>query len=288
MTSRREFLYQSALVFGAAYMNPLSLFQPTKHIGVQLYTLRDTIFKDPKAVLKEVAALGYTDVETFGYGNGKWFGLGVAEMKSLLQSLNLESNSGHTFPASIFLNAGWEDNFTQAAKDAKAIGQKYIVIPYLEPQHQNQLDNYKKIAVGLNKAGKIAKDQGIQLTYHNHDFEFKDLGGETGMNILLKNTDPSLVAIELDIYWAAKANIDIVKFFKEHSGRVALWHVKDKDNTAEGRFTEVGNGTIDFKSIFAAAKTSGMKYFYVEQDVSADPMKSIGQSIEYLKKNILK
>jgi sugar phosphate isomerase/epimerase len=288
MVTRRSFLQQSLTFMGAAYLDPLSAFKSNTMIGVQLYTLRNEIFKDPKAVLKQVAALGYTDVETFGYADGKWFGLPVQEFRSLLKSLSLASNSGHTFPASIFLKGGWEANFAQAAKDATALGQNYIVIPYLEPQYQNELDNYKKIAEGLNLAGKIAKEEGIQLAYHNHDFEFHQLGGDNGMNVILSNTDKKLVSIELDLYWAVKAGVNPVEFFKKNKGRVALWHVKDKDNTAEGKFTEVGNGTIDFKSIFAAAKTSGMKYFYVEQDVSAHPMASIEQSINYLKKNILK
>src|SRR5690606_7646883 len=131
MTTRRGFLYQSAALLGAFYLDPLDLFKSNTNIGVQLYTLRDSIFKDPKAVLQKVAQLGYTDVETFGYADGKWFGLEVKAFKELLKSLGLQSNSGHTFPASIFLNSGWENNFTKAAQDAASLGQKYIVIPYL-------------------------------------------------------------------------------------------------------------------------------------------------------------
>ncbi len=286
MESRRSFLQKSLAFTGAIYLNPISLFKHNT-IGVQLYTLREEVFKDPKDTLAKVSALGYTDVETFGYKDGRWFGLSVAEMKETLQQYGLTSRSGHTFPASIFLKNGWEPEFTQAAADAAAIGQEFIVIPYLEPAYQNDIQNYIPISAGLNKAGRIAREHGIQLAYHNHDFEFKVMEGKKGMDIILKETDPSLVAIELDLYWAVKADIDVISFFKKNKGRVKLWHVKDMDNTEQRAFTEVGNGTIDFKKIFKAARKSGMKYFYVEQDVSKAPLQSIETSIRYLKSNIL-
>jgi sugar phosphate isomerase/epimerase len=199
------------------------------------------------------------------------------------------SPSGHTFPGSFFLKGDWEDQWKIAVEDSKAIGQEFITIPWLEETYRNSADNYKKIAEGLNKAGEIAKKAGSKVAYHNHDFEFATVEGQRGIDILTKNTDTHLVHFELDIYWAVKSGNDPVQLFKDHPGRFSMWHIKDMDNTPKKFFTEVGNGVIDFATIFKSAKVSGMKYFFVEQDVCpGSPFDSIEKSITYLKKNIVK
>ena len=288
MTTRRGFIKQSSILAAAFFVNKDEFFQKKGQIGVQLYTLRDTIGKDPKAVLAQVAKLGYTTVETFGYNNGKWFGLTPSELAAVLKENNLSSPSGHTFGGAMFLKDDWQDKWKQAATDSKALGQDYIVIPYLEDSART-VENYKKVAEGLNKAGEICKSIGNKLAYHNHDFEFADKGGETGLSILMKNTDPKLVSFELDIYWVKKSGNDPLTLFKQYPGRFHMWHIKDMDNTEKKFFTEVGNGVIDWKPIFAAAKQSGLKYYFVEQDVCpGPPIESITKSIQYLKKNIVK
>ena len=162
------------------------------------------------------------------------------------------------------------------------------MIPWLEETYRNSADNYKKIAEGLNKAGGLAKDGGLKLAYHNHDFEFATVDGQTGFDILTQNTDKNLVFFELDLYWAVKAGHDPVHLFQQHPGRICMWHVKDMDSTPKKFFTEVGSGVIDFKPIFAKTKLSGMKYFFVEQDVCpGSPFDSIAKSIAFLQKNIL-
>lgn len=290
MPTRRTFIKQSSILSAAFFMKPEDFMLKQSQVGVQLYTLRDQMFKDPKATLKQVADLGYNTVETFGYGGGKWFGLSAKELGATLKSLGMTSPSGHTFLASVFLKDGWEDSWKQAVADAKMVGQEYIVIPYLEENHRGSEDKYKKIADGLNKAAVIAKAGGLQLAYHNHDFEFDNIGGGvTGFDILTKETDASLVKFELDLYWTIRAGHDPIELFKQHSGRISMWHVKDMDKTEKKFFTEVGNGVIDFKKIFAHAKQSGMKYFFVEQDMCpGNPVDSIKQSIAYLRKNIVK
>ena len=130
-------------------------------------------------------------------------------------------------------------------------------------------------------AEKCAK-AGIQFCHHNHDFEFAAQGGVYPYDILLGQTDPKLVKMELDLYWATKAGQDPVKLFEAHPGRFPLWHLKDMDNTPDHKFTEVGNGTIDFKRIFAHKATAGMKYWFVEQDkCPGSPFDSITKSINY-------
>lgn len=285
--TRRDFIKQSSLLAAGFFINKEELFKK-KPVGVQLYTLRNQISKDPKGTLEKVAQLGYKQVETFGYGNRKWFNLTPAELSAILKNNGLSSPSGHTYPGSFFLKGGWEDEWKRAVEDSKTLGQEFITIPWLEEAYRKDADNYKKIAEGLNKAGGMAKEGGMKLAYHNHDFEFATIDGQTGFDILTKNTDAKLVHFELDLYWAVKAGHDPVKLFQQHPGRFAMWHIKDMDNTPKKFFTEVGSGVIDFKPIFKNAKLSGMKYFFVEQDeCPGSPFDSIAKSIGYLNAKIL-
>ncbi len=141
----------------------------------------------------------------------------------------------------------------------------------------------------LNEAGELTKKAGIQMAYHNHDFEFKDFGGQTGYDILLKETDPKLVKMEMDIYWIVRGGTDPVTLFKKHPGRFALWHVKDMDKANPKLNTEIGTGSINFRKIFANAKLAGLDYAFVEQEnFKIDPYQSIAQSAVYLKQALLK
>ena len=246
-------------------------------IGLQLYTLRNEMGKDPVETLKKVAALGFKEVENFGY-NGKFFGMDAKTYKDTLASLGLSTPSGHygygnfgnkQIPGTIL--TGWD----KAVEDAAALGQQYMVLAYLQPVERKSLDDYKKIAADLNKAGEVCKKSGIQLCYHNHDFEFQQMENVLPFDILMGQTDSNLLKTELDIYWAVKAGFQPVPLFKKYSKRVALWHVKDMDNTDKKFFTEVGNGTIDFKAIFKAHKASGMKHFFVEQDSVPDRLSTV-------------
>jgi sugar phosphate isomerase/epimerase len=158
----------------------------------------------------------------------------------------------------------------------------------MEAAFRSDLDNYKKIAEALNKTGEMCKKVSMKLAYHNHDFEFDAINGQSGFDILMKDTDPKLANFELDIFWAVKANHDPLELFRKHPGRFVMWHIKDMDKTEKRSFTEVGNGIIDFHPIFKQAKQSGMKYFFVEQDQTpGSPFDSIAASINYLRKNIV-
>jgi len=289
MSTRRDFLKQSSLLTASLFVSKEEWFFEPQKIGLQLYTLRNEMGKDAKGTLAKVAEQGYKTVETFGYGNGKWFGMNAAELRAELKSHGLTTPSGHTFPASVFLQSGWEEKWKPAVADAKAVGQEYIVIPWMEEQYRTDINNFKKMAAVLNKAAEICKQAGIKLAYHNHDFEFAPLAGTNGYDVLLKETDPKLVFFEMDIYWVSKAGKDPLAFFSKYPGRFAMWHVKDMDNTPQKNFTEVGSGVINYKKIFTYAKQSGMKYFFVEQDqCPGAPLDSTAKSIAYLKKNIVK
>jgi len=270
----------------------LAMSKKSAHaIGLQLYTLRNEMGKDATGTLKKVAELGYKEVESFGY-NGKFFGMDAKTYLDTLKGLGLSAPSGHymygnfgtkQIPGTILY--GWD----KAVEDAASIGQKYMVVAYLMPDERKSLDDYKKIAVDLNKAGETCKKAGIQLCYHNHDFEFKEIDGTLPFDILMNQTDSNMVKTELDLYWAVKANHQPLDLFKKYPKRIVLWHVKDMDNTEKKSFTEVGSGTIDFTSIFKAHKASGMQHFFVEQDqCPGSPFVSIEKSIGYIKGNLIK
>lgn len=283
MITRRTLLKQLA-VFSAGSMLVKDSFAghnaPSKKVGLQLYTLRNDMGKTPLETLQKVAELGYGEVENFGYGNGKFFGMEPKIYRENLDKLGLSAVSGHYMMGSM---ANWQ----QVVDDAAAIGQKYMVIAFLLPNERKTIDDYKKVAESLNKGGETCKKAGIQLCYHNHDFEFQPIDGQLPFDLLMQ-TDKDLVKTELDLYWAVKAGYQPVDLFNKYPGRVVLWHVKDMDNTDKKFFTEVGNGTIDFRKIFSNAKKSGMEHFFVEQDVCpGPPLDSITKSIGYIKSTLV-
>jgi sugar phosphate isomerase/epimerase len=294
MISRRKMIQALAGVTAGSLLfhDALAAVKKASHpVGLQLYTLRNEIGKDAAGTLKKVAELGYKEVESFGY-NGKFFGMEAKSYRETLSSLGLSSPSGHymygnfgnkQIPGTIL--HGWD----KAIEDAATAGQKYMVVAYLMPDERKSLDDYKKIAADLNKAGEACKKAGIELCYHNHDFEFQAMDGTLPFDILMSQTDSKLIKIELDLYWAVKANHQPLDLFKKYPKRIELWHVKDMDNTDKKFFTEVGSGTIDFTSIFKAAKKSGMKHFFVEQDqCPGSPFVSIEKSIGYINTNLVK
>jgi sugar phosphate isomerase/epimerase len=280
-TTRRRFIEQSSLLSAGFFFSSKDFFKPSKNVGVQLYTLRDQIFKDPRGIIQKVAGIGYKEVESFGYNNGKYFGLTAKEFIDLLAANNLTHPSGHYGLANL---TSWD----QAIADAITAGQKYMVLAYLAENDRKTIDDYKKHAASFNEAGAKCKKAGLQFCYHNHDFEFKDMNGQIGYDVLMKETDASLVKFEMDIYWVKKAGRDPIALIKEHKHRYPLWHVKDMDKTENKSFTEVGNGVIDFKKIFECANKSGLDHFFVEQDVSSDPIASITKSYQYIESSLIK
>jgi sugar phosphate isomerase/epimerase len=294
MTSRRAFVKSAALLSAGALLSPPLLAARPKYIGLQLYTVREAMAKDPAGTLAKVAQLGYNSVEGATYtGSQKFYGLAPAAFAKLLKQHGLimpsshyrlgeEQDKGQAVPGTML--HGWD----QAVDDAAQAGVKYMVCAYLSEAERGDLDHYKLLAQRLNKAGERCKKAGIQLCYHNHDFEFAALSGQLPYDVLLKETDQSLVQMELDLYWATKAGHDPLTLFKAHPGRFPLWHVKDMDKTPQRGFTEVGNGSIDFKRIFAQAQLAGLKYFFVEQDQTpGSPFDSIQKSIAHLKRTLV-
>ena len=287
MISRRKFLRTSSLATAGLALPSSKLFSRTPapyDIGLQIFSLEKHLQKDFVGTLARVASLGYRQVELYDYKDGGYFGLTAKEVKNLLIRFRLRAPSGH-YKYGLFeqyqgtVRNGWE----KAIEDAKMMGHKYMVIGWLHPTERDRLDKYKKLAEWLNMAGQQCEAAGIQLCYHNHDFEFWELEGEIPYDVLLERTEFSLMKMEMDMYWVTKAGYDPLAYFEKHPGRFPLWHVKDMEKPPETSFTEVGNGRIDFPAIFAQRKLAGMEQFFVEQDKSKGNMfDSIQTSREYL------
>ena len=270
--SRKSFMKASAFMLAAPMLSKLDFASkaPSK-IGLQLYTLRTDLSKDLEGTLKKVAAIGYKEVELFGYNDGKFFGKTPKEFKAILDGLGLDPVSGH-YGAGVQMKdqkGTLSNDWQRAVDDAASIGQKYVNCAYLTDGERKSIDDYKKYVDLFNKSGEVAKKAGLQFGYHNHDFEFKKMDGQLPYDIIA-STDPDLVKLELDLYWIVKAGLDPVDLFKKYPGRFPLWHVKDMDK-GDQSFAEVGTGSIDFKKIFDARKIAGMTHFFVEQDVAKIP-----------------
>ncbi|RZA00182.1 MAG: sugar phosphate isomerase/epimerase [Sphingobacteriaceae bacterium] len=294
MTTRRSFIKTSAILSAGVLAAPNLFAVDKKYIGLQLYTVRNAMEADPVAALAKVAQIGYNSVEGATYtGTQKFYGMDAAAFAKQLKQNGLIMPSSHYRLGEEKTNGADTQgtilhNWDKAIDDAATVGIKYMVCAYLSNPERGNLDKYKKLADHFNIAAEKCKKAGIQFAYHNHDFEFVQQDGKYPYEILLNNTDKNLVKMEMDIYWTVKAKQDPIALINQHPGRFPLWHVKDMAKTPNQTFTEVGNGSIDFKKIFAQADRSGLDYFFVEQDSTpGNPYDSITQSINYIKNNLV-
>lgn len=277
---RRKFIQASAIATAGMLTLP-SIFAEAKGkkaIGLQLYTLRDVIMNDVKGTLDAVASWGYTEVETYGYADGKLFGLPVAEFAAHLNGLGVKVVSGH------YRIEDLSTNWDKACADAQSMGQTYVVVSWLDLEYYSSLDKLRRTCESINNAAHVAKKYKLKMGYHNHSFEFEKVEGKVMFDVMLGELDPKLVAIEMDLYWVIRANQDPFKYFEKYPGRFELWHVKDMDKNNRENNADVGTGSIDFVKLFKAAKKSGMKKFFVEQETyPSNPMRSAENGIKYLK-----
>jgi sugar phosphate isomerase/epimerase len=292
MNTRRNFLKEIGLLSAALALSPQLLSaagKSNKKVGIQLYTLRDIIGKDVSGVIQQVAKAGFKEVEPYGFDpkTGFWK-YSAPEFKKLLDDNGLVAPSGH-YGFEDFITSGNLDQLKPHVEAAATLKSKYVVLPWLSEQNRKNTDSFKLVADRLNQAGEYCKQNGMLAAYHNHGFEFDRLGNSTGLDILLAETDKNLVHFELDLYWAEFAKQDPIALFQKHPKRFKMWHVKDMDKQNRNWNTEIGKGNIDFKTIFAAAKTSGVKHIYLEQETNYKPdiIASINTSITYIKDQLL-
>ena len=293
MMNRRSFLLSSAasslaLAPSASLLAALAKDNAYRaNIGIQLYTLRDALSKDAAGTLKKVAEAGYKQVELFGFPN-------CQPLIDGAKAAGLAINSAH-FEWDSVINPKDEamSDFRKIVARAKELGIGNLVIPYLQDKVRETLADYKRIATNANKAAAITKEAGIQLSYHNHAFEFQPKeGGKTGYEVFIEEFSPDM-QFEIDVFWVKVADKDPAELITKLSGRVSQLHLKDLKKGTKvpdfgslpaDAFKELGNGMIPMEPIIEAASKAGVKHCHVEQDQSPDPLASIKQSIDYLAK----
>lgn len=239
-------------------------------IGLQLYTVRDQTQQNFKKTVQRVAEMGYDAVEFAGYGD-----IPSKEMAALLADTGLRAAGTH-----VGLNA-LESDLDHELNYCLDIGCPYLIIPYLA-QEWHTAEGFRKLADRLNVWGRRCQDRGITLGYHNHAFEFEQDNGQYLLDILVATTDPQLVKLELDTYWAAYAGVDPITYLPTIAGRAKLVHLKDM--TTDRHFTEVGDGTLDIKGYCQTARAAGVRFYVVENDQPAIPsLESARRSLENLR-----
>ncbi len=284
---RREFLkWTGGLAMGAA-LAPLTGKwildeEPSgriKTFGLQLWTVRDELAKDPKGVLKQLASFGYKHVESFEGAKGMFWGMKNTEFKQYISDLGMTMYSSHF---------GGSDNFEKKVTDAAEIGMKYLTRAWEGPG--KTINDYKKFAEDFNSKGELCKKNGLRFAFHNHDFTFRPLEGQFAQDVLLNNTDPALVDFEMDIFWVVAAGQDPEAWLKKYPNRFRLCHIKDinrNPNDDNGKNSVIlGTGSIDFKKVLKTAKDNGMEYFIAEQEFfeGTTPLKAAEADAGYMKK----
>ena len=314
MIDRRLFMKHSGQLGLAGLLFPHltrahSLFSPriSHPIGLQLYTLGNLMITDPKGTLQKLSAIGYKEVESAGSQKGNFYGFTPKEFSAMVKEAGMHWRSAHVGGAPFTMaqmmhmakthddsvriqkyadqmknrpkTPNLKEDYQQLADQAAEGGLSYLVCSSIPVHTFDEI----KIAVDVfSKAGEACKKNGVQFAYHNHTTEFDEVEGHRPFDYILNNTDKDLVKMELDLAWATKAKQDPIQLFQLHPGRYPLWHVKDLDKT-NLQPAVVGSGIVDFKRIFAGAKESGMKYFFVEQDGAPQPLENVTQSFNYLK-----
>lgn len=297
MTTRRTFLKQAGIISAALAIPAIPYAAPKARfkLGLQLYTIREALEKDLHSTLKQVAGFGYQEVETYGfnYGNNKYYwGLEPKQAKQLLDDCNLTTSAGH-YDLDKFFGVKQNEELTryvdQCIEGALVMKQNYIVWPWLAPEYRNA-DDFKRLSATLNTIGEQIKKGGLQLAYHNHDFEFIEQNGQIGYHTILNETDPKLVKLEMDLYWVSHSSkLKPSDWFKKQPGRFPIVHIKDMDKSDRELHTTVGDGTIAFKSILNDYKIAGVEHLFVEQgnNYIPDAMSCIQRSASYVKNHLL-
>jgi sugar phosphate isomerase/epimerase len=250
--------------------------------GVQLYTVRDMIKTDFEGTLAKVAAIVYNEVEFAGY-----FDHQPKDIRAMLDRLHLTAPSEHVSYEVV------QNKWPETLDAAHVVGHNFVVCPSIDEAERKKEVGYKKAAEVFNRAGEASKKAGIQFAYHNHSFEFQPLadgGGKFGYDILLSETDPKLVKMEMDLCWITVAGQDPLTYFNHYPGRFPLVHVKDwtkgpdgKMGEKDGHMADVGSGAIDWKRLFAESKKAGIEHYFVENDEPTSPIEDLRTSYAYLR-----
>ncbi|HTH54602.1 MAG TPA: sugar phosphate isomerase/epimerase [Cyclobacteriaceae bacterium] len=295
--SRRDFMKKSALAIASASLANQSLLAIGKgnaQLGIQLYTIRDDMKKDPLATLKQIAAIGYKNVEHADYRDRKFYGYAAKDFKKVLSDVGLKMPSGHT----VLGKKHWDEtkkDFTDAWKytidDAATAGQQYVVSPWLDESIYQSEDALLQFMEVFNKCGELCVKSGMKFGYHNHHFEFsKQVNGKVLYDLILGNTDPKLVTQQLDTGNLFNGGAKAIDVIKKYPNRFELMHVKDEIKAPAGgeekyESTILGKGIAQVKEVIDLGKAGGVKHMIVEQEAyqGKSPIDSAKEDFEAMK-----
>ena len=285
---RREFV-QHAMTAGAmCYADPVQFINMNKkHIGVQLWSVRDVADHNPAGILERLAAMGYEEVEGHMYSDGKFYTYTPADFNVVLKKAGICMTSAHSGIDLHHWNSSSKSLTSIAHKtiqDHAKIGVKQLICPWVNEEWRKP-ENFNTLCEIMNAYGKACREEGLQFGYHNHDFEFKKTDGVAMLDRLMDMTDPELVVMELDLYWVAYANEDPAYWIQHLGDRIHAFHVKDMANSSKRETIEVGEGVIDFVSLFRLPSSGKVKYYIVElEDYKTNSMDGVETSLHNLKK----
>jgi len=260
-------------------------------MGYQLFSVREDMAKDPRGTLTALKAMGYEDFEAYGFkpDEGTIYGLPPAEYRTILDELELTNTSCH-FGFADYLEESTAaiDRFTdQCIACAETLGMHYVTWPWMAPE-QRTMTTFQRLPELLNRIGARVSAAGLGFAYHNHGFEFEDHDGENGYDLIMNETDPELVKLQVDMYWVMYAGKTTPKeLVARHPGRFVMWHIKDMHKVSRD-YTELGNGSIDYTDILPDTAKSGLEFYYLEQggNYTHNAMRSAGDSAAFFKQNL--
>ncbi|HTE34319.1 MAG TPA: sugar phosphate isomerase/epimerase [Chryseolinea sp.] len=290
--TRRDFIIQSTAALSTTLIAPAMATSIAKYkMGLQLFTLNSILTGDVAGIMKKVAAIGYEDCETYGYDpdQGTYYKMKASAFKQVLSDNKLITTSGH-YDFAKYFDKSVDDMkrfVDQCIQGAHTLGQKYITWPWLDPQSRT-IEKFKILTGKLNAIGEQVNKAGLGFAYHNHNFEFVDFNGENGYDIVMRETDPKLVKLQIDMYWVMHSSkLSPAELISKQPGRFVMWHIKDMDKVTRD-YSELGNGSIDYTKILPEASRAGLQYYYIEQggNFQISPMDSITQSAAFFKKNL--
>lgn len=317
MINRRTFVKNSGLAiagstFSLKKLLDMSDLKNKTALGVQLFSIPHLVDKDLKGTLKLISEIGYKEIEFFGpysfsaettinrweglkkqlgLNRNAFYGYSVPETAKLLKEYGLKATSIHADLTTM------RTNMNQMLEAVAPLGTKYIALPALEGEERKTLDDYKKRVAEFNQLGEQMSEYGISFVYHNHGFEHAEMEGVVPMHYLLQHTDPKYVKFELDIFWMSAAGGEPIEFLKAYPNRFKLMHLKDAREPVRfkgdggtpdqwmavfPKMADPGEGIFDLESIIQQASISGVEIFFLERDLSPDPMTTLTNSFKVL------
>ncbi len=314
--NRRNFIQASAALTTIGLLESNSLLaNPAmlNKIGIQLFSLPKVLEKDFRAGINMLSKMGYREIEMYGpfpfsaqsaidrwaavtpslgFSGSGYFGLTATEVKKIMDENKISVPAIHTDFETL------RTRMSQLAEAAHTIGFKYVVLPSLPAENRKTLDDYKKTIDIFNEIGELAVKLGLRFGYHNHGYGLQELEGKIPVQMIIENTDPKYVFLEMDLFWTVAGGVDPIAWLKKYPGRYKMMHVKNMKQkvkfSGDGgdpqqwielfpQMSTADAGALDLKSILGAAKKSGVEHFFVEQDMVQQPEVALKKSIDYLK-----